>query len=137
MTIQVDPSLFAIRSGVLSDKNFIMASWLRGLRYGNRWFGLIVADKFFKAYQNVIEAILSNPNTRVNVVCLKEDPDVILGYCVYSDDTLHWVFIKKAWRKIGLANAIVPKNISTVTHLTSVGESIIKKKNWEFNPFLN
>lgn len=128
--------LIAIRPGCMADKSFIFATWLRGLRYGNDWFGMIDSECYFKAYQQVITTVLSSPNTTVKVACLKEDPDVILGYSVYASELLHFVFVKKSWRNIGIARSLFPEKVMVVTHLTSVGKSMLKKHpHIKFNPF--
>ena len=89
-------------------------------------------------YHTVINSVLSTPQINIKVACLKEDPSVILGYAVLAatPNALHWVFIKKSWRNIGLAKDLISKNVNVATHLTKTGLSIIKKKDWQFNPFL-
>lgn len=123
-----------------NDKNFIFSTWLRGLRYGNDWFLSVNNDVYFECYHKVIERILAHPDAQVVVACLKDDPEVILGYSVtrfINDKTvLDWVFVKKAWRSIGIAKALVPEKIETVTHLTKVGKAILSKSPYVFNPFL-
>lgn len=120
----------------MDDAAFIFSTWLKGLRFGNDWFGLIDSKVYFRVYHKVIENILSNPNTKVNVACLKEDPKVLLGYSVYTGSTLSWLHVKKAWRNIGLAKDLVPNNITSVSHITSIGRSILKKHPQViFNPF--
>ena len=128
--------LIAFRSGTLEDASFIFSTWLKGLRFGNDWCSLIDSKVYFSVYHKVIENILSKPNVSVKVACLKEDPGVILGYSVYSGTRLDWCHVKKSWRNIGLARDLVPTNIATVSHLTSVGRSILKKhQSVSFNPF--
>lgn len=128
--------LIDIRDVVEADRGFIFATWLRGLRYGNSWFELIDSVVYFKVYHDAIEHILNKPNITIKVACLKEDPEVILGYSVYKDNRLDWVFVKKAWRSIGIAKSLVPPSVHTVTHITNVGLSILKKhQNVRFNPF--
>lgn len=129
--------LVEIRNAVPSDVNFILATWLRGLRYGNEWFEMIDSKAFFENYNKVANAILSHPNTTVKVACLKEDHDVILGYAVLGKDCLHWAHIKSPWRKIGLATEMVPSTITKVTHLTRAGAAILKKRpGIKFDPFI-
>ena len=119
------------------DRAFIFATWLRGLRFGNDWFRLIPSAIYFLVYHNVIETLLSRPGCAVQVACLKEDPSVILGYSVCYGDRLDFVFVKKAWRGIGIAKALVPPGIKTVSHLTDTGKAILAHhKGVEFNPFL-
>lgn len=128
--------LVAVRDGVDGDRNFILATWLKGLRYGNDWFEAIDSRIYFEFYHKVIEAILARPDTVVKVACLADDGDVILGYSISTGDILHWTFCKKEWRSIGIAKSLVPPTTHTVTHLTSLGRSIMRKHpTLKFNPF--
>lgn len=92
-----------------------------------------------KNYHNIISGILGFPTTRVSVAALKEDEDVILGYTVYSlayiKPVLHWVHVKQAWRRMGIARLIVPPDIDAATHMTAMGKKI-KPESIKFNPFL-
>ncbi len=130
--------LFSIRGSVDADRNFILATWLRGLKYGNDWFHAIDSEAYYKHYQAVLQALLDRPTTEVKVACLKDDPDVILGYLVHKGPRIDWVFIKSAWRGIGIARSLIPPGAHTVTHLTKVGMIILKKHPelaLTFNPF--
>lgn len=129
-------NLVTVRDATPGDRNFILATWLRGLRFGNDWFRIIPSDIYFTAYHAYIEAILAKPNTTVKIACLKDDTEVVLGYAVYTGDRLDWVFVKQAWRAIGLAKSLVPQSITSVSHLTKVGLSLLKRRpNVIFNPF--
>ena len=128
--------LITIRSGNASDTNFIYATWLRGLYYGDTWFSEIPKQIFMENYHNIITSILTNPTTSVQVMCLKDDPEVIVGYMVLKPETIVWTFIKKNWRGIGLARDLVPADTKFVTHLTKIGLAITRKRGWAFNPFI-
>ena len=135
MTFQ---GLYNIRDGKANDLHLILATFLRGLYYGDSWFSLIPKNIFMANYKRVIEAILSNPNTAVKVACLPDDPDVILGYSIISKDgqTLHWVYVKSAWRKKGIGKSLTPETIMQVSHLSTLGKSLLSKLNSAiFNPF--
>lgn len=128
--------MYDIREMRPSDKNFILATFLKGLSCGDSWFSMIPKDIFTANYKGVAEALINNG--LVSVACLKEEPDVILGYSIVSKDfqTVHWVYCKKVWRLRGIARALLPKHPSTVTHLTEVGKSLLSKiNNPVFNPF--
>ncbi len=127
--------LIDYRNHLTDDRNFILATFLRGLYYGDSWFSEINKSVFMEHYHKVINYLIDKKTINIRVACLKDDPTVILGYAIFEGDTLHWVFIKKSWRNIGLAKDLVPKDIKIVTHLTSVGLSISKRKGFEFNPF--
>lgn len=130
--------LIAIRGPQPGDKNFILATWMKGLKYGNDLFGLIDTGVYFTAYQTVIEAILDSPQTLVRIACLKDEPEVILGYSVLNleQNAAHFCFVKAAWRSIGIARSLVPETTTTFTHLTKAGEAILKKKKLKYNPFI-
>jgi hypothetical protein len=128
--------LITIREIMPDDTNFIYASWLRGLYYGDSWLSDVPKSVFMDHYHKVIAFILSKPTTTVKVACLKDDPSVILGYAVMSDVAVHWIFVKKNWRGIRLAKDLIPSHLNTATHSTKVGMAIIKHKGWIYNPFL-
>lgn len=128
--------LITTRDFLPEDKAFIMATWLKGLYYGNSWFGAIRKGIYMNHYGKVLEMILSKPTIEIKVSCLKEDEDVILAYAVYEGDVLHWVHTKESWRNIGLAKGLIPSNITTVTHLNKVGRTLMVLKQLAFNPFL-
>jgi GNAT superfamily N-acetyltransferase len=134
--------LVEIRDVKPADKNFIYASWLRGLYYGDTWFRDIPKQIFMSAYHRVIEVLLSRPGIEIKVACLKEDPEVILGYAVRGsvdgNTVMHWVFVKAAWRKIGIGRSLMPEGLTAVTHLTKIGKILLPKlpSNPAFNPFL-
>lgn len=123
-----------VRAANANDVPFILSTWLRGLRYGNDWFALIDKDAYFTKYAVVVDNLLRN--SYVSVACLASDPEVIVGYIVYDVGVLHWVYVKKAWRRLGLAKQLVPYNpIERITHLTKLGQRLMPE-HWRFDPFL-
>lgn len=130
--------LIQSRPIIPDDLNFIYATWLPALYHGNDWFGEIERSIYYEYYYKIIETILARPSTKVFVACLKDEPDVILGYSVSDKTTLHFVFVKSVWRKIGIAKSLVPKNVDAFTHATKQGLQFMKHNfpNAKFNPFL-
>lgn len=130
--------LYDIRPAKQEDVNFILATWLRGLYYGESWFKEIPKNIFMNNYKRVAQATLSSPKVEVKIACLKEDPDVILGYSVISrnQEALIWIFVKTAWRQQGIGKSLLPKDTKYVTHLTALGKTLMPKlPNAVFNPF--
>lgn len=128
--------LYNIRDIKPEDVNFVLATFLRGLYYGDSWFSKIPKQVFMDNYKNVAESLVQKAT--VKVACLKDDPDVIIGYSILSNDyqTIHYVYVKAAWRKQGIARSILPQYPTTVTHLTELGHQLITKFNGViFNPF--
>lgn len=131
--------LVAIREGLPEDRNFILATFLRGLYYGQSWFSEIPKDIFMKEYHKVAEHILAKPDTQVSIACLAEDPEVILGYALTSKDgsVIHFLFVKSAWRGIGIGKSLIPSSVKYATHLTRVGLNMLRKHpTVQFQPFL-
>lgn len=126
---------FSVRDMEEGDKNLIYSSWLKGLRHGNDWFTLIDSKSYYKTYHDIVEALLSEAT--VKIAHLKSDKDVILGYSVSSEKTLHWVFVKSLYRGKGVGKTLVPEGFDTVTHLTRLGVGYLKKHpDLIFDPFL-
>lgn len=129
--------LVKIRNVELTDYNFIFATMLRGLYYGDTWYSQIPKDIFMKNYHNVVEHLLKKPTVSILVACLKEDESTVLGYSILENNIVHYVFVKSAWRNIKIAKSLVPDGVQFVTHLTKVGNSILKKYDTvKFNPFI-
>lgn len=131
--------LISVRDGVMDDKNFILATMLRGIYYGDTAFSDMEKSLFMSNYHTVIEKLLASSATTVRVACLKDDPGTILGYCIYrhagGTTVLDYVFTKSAWRHIGIAKSLVPMPVNFCTHLTKIGRAI-KPNTCSYNPFL-
>lgn len=135
--------LYDIRDVKPSDNNFILATFLRSLYYGydenSPYFRLIPKEIFWANYKPIAEAMVQPGRVTIKIACLKEEPDVILGYSILSNDfsTINFVYVKSAWRLRGIARALVPQYPTTVTHLTKVGQSLLTKFETPiiFNPF--
>lgn len=136
--------LYSVRDGKESDKNFILSTMLKGLYFGSidkenpsntLLFGMVPQSIFFDKYKLVAKALVDSGVT-MKIACLPEDEDVILGYALYSDTTLFWVFVKDRWRSRGIATSLVPKTVRYIAHLNILGKSLRHKlPNAEFNPF--
>lgn len=137
MSTQKD--LITVRNYLPEDRSFILACWLRGVYYGNTFFSDVPKGIFMEHYHKVLERFLDNPRVNINVACLKDDAQVILGYSVTrlsakGEQIMDFIFVKKAWRGIGIARSLTPTNLQVVSHLTKIGKAI-KPPGVVFNPF--
>lgn len=129
-------SLITVRTGEYDDIPFIYSTWLKGLRWGSEWHKSVDQDSYFKGQHRVIEKILHDPKTTIKVACLKDTPEIIVAYAVYTGETLHWCQVKADWRLIGLSKDLIPLNIKVVSHVTKAGVSMLKKHpHVIFNPY--
>lgn len=121
-----------------SYRAFIASNWISTLRETNDWFGLIDKKTFYEVYRRAISGALAKPTTQVALALLADDSDVCLGWAVYEGETLHYVYVKRAMRRQGIARSLVPKTTKTITHLTVPGVVIWKNKFPAaiFNPFV-
>lgn len=125
-----DPGLAPYRAMIYSD-------FMKSLRYGNEWFKAIDSRSYFTAYRSFIDSLLNQRDAVVNLACLSDDLDNCIGWAFYGGEKLHYAFVKKDYRKQGIARSLTPRPFTRVTHLTRIGKSI-----WEhhfptvlFDPF--
>jgi hypothetical protein len=131
--------LYDIRDYTPQDKNFVLATFLRGVYYGDSWFSSIRKDIFMDNYKRLAEFAIDSGKVIIQIACLKEDPDVIIGYSILSADyqAISWVYVKKAWRLKGIAKSLIPLYPTYVTHLSNLGSELMQKHlpTAIFNPF--
>lgn len=83
------------RPAAPSDHNFVYATYLR-----NRWYDTLNTttlqkDTWMRIQHGRLEKMLASQP--VLVVCLSEDPEVILGYKLLDGSEV-WSYVKKDWR---------------------------------------
>lgn len=119
------------------DEAFVCSTFLRNLYYSSTFWKQCRKDKFMEFYHVFIERLLSKPTTETVILCLNDDDDVIIGYSIITpENVLHFVYVKRDWRRNGFSNLLVPNTIKIITHLTDLGDTIYRKKrHLEFDPF--
>lgn len=127
--------LYDIRDVDVSDRHFILATFKRGLYYGNEFYKLIPKQIFMDGYKTVADGFFNT--TTIKVACLKEEHTAILGFIILSKDqkTIHWVYVKPAWREQGIAASLTPSGLESYSHFTTLGLSLAEKLHLIFNPF--
>jgi hypothetical protein len=104
-------------------------------------------ETFFYHHKQIIEKILSKPNTLVTLICEASDPDHFFGYSVIEQcgkvGIIHYVYTKHSYRGLGLAKDLILSQINTfgtnltfVTHESRNHSSLKDKFNIEYNPYL-
>jgi len=121
-----------LRPATEADYPLIYATWLKATYYGNNWFKQIKEEIFFNNYKKIIAHRLAN--NVVTVCCSEKDPDVVFGYSVSGPGVLHWVYVKKAWRRAGIAKNLIPQDCKEITSITKMGK-LCNKGRLDFNPF--
>lgn len=118
-------------------KALVLACWLRGLQHGSQFFKLIDSKTYWEVYAKVILNLLRRPECMVRIAVLEDEPDTAIGWSAFEGGAVHFVYVRKSARRIGVARELTPKDIRIFTHMTAVGNSIWKKKfkQVKFNPF--
>jgi hypothetical protein len=119
-------------------RNLVFSRWLRSLRFGNDYFKLIDSDAYYENYHIYLNNLLIRKNVTVQLAVLSDDIDVVLGFSVSENNTLHYVHIHKDSRKRGIGRTLIPAQIDTITHITKIGMSIWGSKFplVKLNPFV-
>ena len=130
--------MITARPAEASDLNFIYATMLNSLYYGCPFYSAIDKKSFFYHYQQVIKQMLLKRSISLIVACLDDEPDIILGWVAHEPTIVHFVYVKNAWRKQGIATQLLKgcSQLSFVTHITALGDNIRKEKGLKFDPFL-
>lgn len=126
-------SKWVLRPPKASDIAFIYSTWLKNLYFGNSWFRSIERKVYFDKYKLVLDRVLQR--STVLVCCLTDDPDVVLGYVVYEPGILHWIYVKKGFRRLGIGKLLLPQDVEWITHLTKTGRDL-RRPEWKFDPFV-
>lgn len=135
----MDPQLkdiVEIREYLPGDKEFIIATFLNSLYYGGSIYSNSEKQDFMKFYHPVAEFLVDKRSGNIKVACLKEDKDVIVGYCLFTPKAIHWVYVKPGWRRMGIAKALAPEDVVAFTHFSKDGLVISEKKGWTYHPLL-
>lgn len=110
------------------DEAFVYASWLRSVRNESPAYAMVMDAVFFPAHHVMVERCFES--SEVIMACLVDDPSVLIGFaCGVSSPrpsgaVLHYVYVKSAFRRMGIAAAMLkalridPSEGCTVTHWT-------------------
>ena len=127
-----------LREGRESDRNLVLQSWIRSHR--GYWFGRKVADaSYSKGQEWLCKRLLDR--CALLVAAFDEDPDFIAGWACTSTGTVHYVWIRPALRRKGIAKRLLAPYLdqpTTYTHppawwLEEDGEHIPAA--WSYNPY--
>ena len=132
---------YNIREAIGSDLPFIFDTFLKSYKMNSVIGKACRNGVFFDNYRLILDQILDESS--ILVACHKDEPTVIFGYIIHDKSILHYIFIKEAFRNLGLAKALYMEGLKTAdpmfgylytTHKTFMGDKV--NHNVTFNPFL-
>lgn len=137
-------SSIAFRPPLPTDHNFILSSWLESFRRSPN-AGVLPDKPFYDSHRAHLEELLSRPSARV-LCCYSPSeapPNDLFGFIAWQPGVLHYVYVKHAYRKMGVAKALVlqaglePEKGLTYTYRTRVALDYAKAhhaQRWKFDP---
>jgi hypothetical protein len=110
------------------DSPFLYSTWRNALYY-SPLEPIQDADRFFSEETKRIRKIIKD-GAVIKIACLDETPDQIVGYSVINQNSLEFVYVKRDYRRIGVAKLLLEDGFKEVTNcLTKLGRDLaIKKK---------
>ena len=137
-----------IRSERSGDRNLILSSWLRSALQFPIWHeGRIGSPSInlppgggtplYSVHQSILKKILDR--SLVLVASDPEEEDHVFGYCVFEEDCLHWVYVKKDLRRMGLGTYLISRSglsgdVLEVSHRTPALNHF-KDRKFIWNPY--
>ena len=124
------------------DLSFIYDTWLQSSRYDGNIGRSCRNSVFFEGQKLVIDRLLMQSKTVI--ACADKNRELIYGYAVGETETeeqmLHYVYVKEAYRRFGIASKLCKNLFSDkknlyYTHKTRNAEPFFNKMGWDYNPF--
>jgi len=99
-----------IRPPAAEDLPFIFSSWLKSYRDSD-CAKHIPNEPYFRFHHKIVESILSRASesgtATIKIACLADSSENILGWLVSEGPVLHYVYIKNAFRRLGIASKLL------------------------------
>lgn len=99
----------ALRSSCAADVPYIVETWVKAYRHSDR--ARDAGSAYLRGQQALIRSILYR--AAVVVACLDSDPDAIVGFAVTERNTVHYVHVRRPFRKSGIAKTLLGNLYST------------------------
>jgi GNAT superfamily N-acetyltransferase len=113
------------RIGTFDDLNFVFATWLRSYRHDSAFARSISNDIYYHWHHKIIENAIRR-GAYIVIAHPKDSPEVIVGYACVEGSTLHYVYVKKAFREMGIARTLLKHApFKEYTHITENGKLIL------------
>jgi len=134
-------AIVAVRPATSDDIAFIFSTWLHNFKSGSLFAKRIPYAVFFQNHHRVLERILARPEVQSLVACPSDSPDTIVGYLIHEGNVVHYVYVKGAFRKLGVARALAVAaklDLEKVvcSHWTFAADDLAMKGKLLYNPYL-
>lgn len=120
-----------------TDLNFIFATLLKSYRYSNPQARTIPPWDYYKHGSREWQLCLEK-GAKIVVACDESDEELIVGFMIYTKNVLHYIYVKAAFRRAGIAKDMFAKiRADYFTHWTVDGGNILDAKPMSliYNPY--
>ena len=108
---------FTTRTVRPTDLPYILSTWAKAARDAALVKGMDVAPAS-SFLRSIFVRQLEAPDVSARVATPLDDDDTLLGWSVYSSEALHFVYVRRNFRGIGIARSLVPTGIDKFTFHT-------------------
>ena len=135
-----------VREATPDDRGFIVQAWLRGYQRSPE-VEVLTGPEYSPAQRDLINRILARGQAWI--IFNREIPTQYFGFVVSERDSslevavVHWVYVKKEFRDLGLARALLLRATGAAktiyyTHRAPrrADEEKLRKRGARFNPYL-
>lgn len=122
-----------IRLATEDDLRFVHSSW--HTNFWKVWANKHVQREHYNGgMDRRIERLLKRSKTLV--AFFPEVPDEVLGWSCMEGDTLHYVYVKATYRRVGIGSGLTHGLVKWYTHQTNeAGRAFMARIEAQFNPF--
>lgn len=124
-----------LRRALPAELKLIRSSWFESYRKGGRCPE--VRYDIFRPHQDaVIDALLET--AAIWVLTPQSVPEEVCTWLVYTPATVHYVYTKQAYRKLGFAMQMLKAfgPFTQYTHETTFGRRLLSRVGASYNPYL-
>jgi GNAT superfamily N-acetyltransferase len=130
--------MISLRGAIEGDREFILPTWLQSHKH--RKDDDITTDIYQQYYGNIVKDKLNSKNIKIVVAASIEDHNQIFGYLVGENNLIHYIYVKFAFRRQGIARKLIDyyKFGDTITHkpLWWAKAKYDVKQAFNYNPYL-
>jgi hypothetical protein len=109
-----------------SDHAFLYSSWRNALWFAEKRDPK-ASDLFYKEASEYIAALLKDPEAKIRIACLSDDPDMLLGWSLMRGDHLEFVYVKIDYRRKGIGRILTHDVRMFSPPQTKIGKSLAEK----------
>lgn len=98
----------AFRESKESDINFIYATVIKSYRHLNP-IAMMEPDREYKRNATRQWKRCIGSGAKIIIACDEEDPELIIGLIIYENRTIHFTYVRAAFRSAGIGKSLVER----------------------------